>query len=82
MADRVEWPGTRQIATQVTAVLPRPGVGDGLRLRDRRGRVVHTLSGSVPSGTRVLLWRGRAFLHWEGLEWRETTMAVAEEMGQ
>lgn len=80
MADRVEWPGTRQIAAAVAAVVPRPGVDVRPRLRDRSGRVVRTLAGPVPSGTRVLLWRGRAFLHWEGLDWRETEMTIAEEM--
>lgn len=82
MTDRVLLPGAQQIAARVVAGLPRVQAGGPVRFRDRAGRVVHTMSRPVPVGTRVLLWRGRAFLHGEGMDWREAAVVVVEEYGQ
>lgn len=65
-----------ELLDRSTVPVPVPRRRGPVRLCSRDGGVLHTLRPDerVGWGTRVIVWQGRAFLHWEREDWREVLM--------
>ncbi len=69
--ERLLLPDSAQIAGAVRVMQPL-NADRRIRLVGRGGSLLHVCElGEVGWNTRVVLWRGRAFMHWQDTEWRE-----------